>query len=119
MSKILTRDEAQKFADLMLEPLGYTPVILDYDANARQGEAYRACNSSKITKKTGFLWWKKTKEIVELDPVWVGWHWEEVIDKMNTWIKTKALPRVALAEKYRDEYAKQEADKVLHEELSK
>jgi len=119
MSKILSDDEAKKIVKLMLGPLGFEPTILDVDRTASSSERFRACNSRTVTKKKGFLWWKKTITEVELDPVFTGWCWEEVIEKMDNWIKTRAAPRVVLAEKFRDEYAQKENAKALDDELSK
>ena len=119
MSKILTKQEAEKIVKSMLDPLGFTVTILDYDSSKDSNEAYSACNSNEVTEKTGHLWWKKTIKRNKLVPVWSGWCWEDVIEKMDNWIKTKVAPRVVLAEKFRDEYAKKEADAALHDELSK
>lgn len=119
MSKILSKEEAEKIVKFMLEPLGFVPCVLVYEKSAGADIAYRACNSSTVTRETGFLWWKKTVKEVNLEVAFAGWCWEEVIEKIDSWIKTKGLPRAQLAEKFRSDYARHEADKVLDEELKK
>lgn len=119
MSKILSKEEAEKIIKMMLEPMGFTVPILIFDPNAESNETHKACNSNTVTKKTGSLWWKKTHQVNQLDPVWSGWCWEEVLEKADKWIKTRASPRVDLAERFRTEYAEKEATKALDDELRK
>jgi Ran GTPase-activating protein (RanGAP) involved in mRNA processing and transport len=115
MSKILTKEEAEKIVRVMLDPLGFVPPVLDEDPSKQN--SFRACNAVKVSKTIGYLWWKKKIEVIELDPIWTGWCWEEVIEKMDLWVQTRVKPRLETAEKFRDKYARQEANEALEKVL--
>lgn len=115
MSKILTYKEAEQYSKLLCEEYGFNAVTLDLNPKAPAGETHRLCNANVVKKTTGWWLWKKTKEITELDPVFVGPHWEAAVGKLEDWIETQVKPRVDKADRQREKLA----TLLLDEELNK
>lgn len=113
MSKILTQEEAQAIVKMMLEPLGYNVPVFRYKPGANS--PFQLCNT--YTTTTGYLWWKKKVERFNNDPLYSGLSWEDIIDQLDHWIETTVKTRLVLAEKFRDKYAIEEANKALDDEL--
>jgi hypothetical protein len=115
MSRILTEEEAEQIVRRMTVPLGFNMMTLHHDKHADNGATFSLCNSETRTKTVGSLWWKKKVTTTHLEPVFTGWCWEECIDKLDKWLKTRVGPRMELADKFRLDLA----DHLMDEELKK
>ena len=114
MSRILTLAEAEQIVKSMLVPLGFNMTVLRYDKYA-EGQEYQLCNVEVVTKTVGSLWWKKKVETTVYTPAFSGWCWEDAIDKLDKWLKSRVAPRVDLADKFREQLGHH----LLDEELKK
>jgi hypothetical protein len=101
VSKILEFKEAQDIANKLCEAYGFTPPTCDYKAEDK-GEQARLCNTKTVKRTTGWWLWKRTIEVQVLDPIYVGYCWEDALEKLDTWLNTEGRRRAEKADKLRD-----------------